>query len=464
MKNAGNIVTIALLAMTSVLAVQSAAGGAIYSDVVLNQGPSAYWRMNETAFAGAGDAPDATAAANDGTYTNTGSITLAQAGPRPGDGFDGFEADNYAPLFASSGNVTMPAGFMPAGNAARTFTGWFNGTSSSSQNWLNYGQYLPSIYGARVSITAGPNRVAVAIAGHNFGVDGLGLSAGWHHVGIMLPGGAGTDSDDWQFVIDGVDRTADATDIAGGAQPIDTLDNNPDRRIGANTGGRIDEMAVFDRALSVEEVRTQFQAAQGNQFSLFDFEFQTAARNGESPATSGVSGLPSGTELFVRERGNDNDPFQEVRAFLKFDTSVLDGITFTQAILKLHEFDKLNDNIEELYIAQVTEDWDPTTNKPTFDQLVDAGSEFSFGNNGVGGRAQDIDFEIDVTDIVRQWQADPSSNYGFRLRIDDYFVAAAFDHTGPLAPELLIRIPEPASVVLLMLAGLCLASFRCRRK
>ncbi|MFC1806567.1 DNRLRE domain-containing protein [Planctomycetota bacterium] len=429
----------------------------LYSDAVLADSPIGYWRLDET---GGTNAPDISGGGHDGTYTNTGSITLGQAGPRPGDGFLGLEADNNAPQFAGNGHVAVPGAFLPTGGSPRAFTGWFNGTSSTNQGWLNYGQNsTPN----RVSITAGPDRVAVAVSGHNFGVNGLGLGAGWHHFGVSLPT---SQSNSWQFVIDGVDRTADATTLAGGTQTINTIDNTA-RRIGAGENGRIDEVAAFDRALAVEEIQSHYRTAQeGKLVSVLGLsEFQTAARNGASPAPTGsrVAGAP----LFVRERANDSDPQLEVRAFLKFDLAeMLTQADAVSATLNLHEFNKLNNvNNAPLYIAAVTEAWDATTNLPSFGQLIDGASEFSFGTNGPAnaGAAVDIDFAIDVANIVRGWQADPSSNHGLRIRIGDSFVGAAFDHTGPDAPQLVIEhIPEPTTMALLALGGIGLVVRRRR--
>jgi len=192
--------------------------------------------------------------------------------------------------------------------------------------------------------------------------------------------------------------------------------------------------------------------ARTTEMTFDGFEFQTASDSGQSPAGGQFAG-----PLFVRERGNENDPQLEVRAFLKFDLSDLSDAPISKAELHLHQNNKLNNaNSSPLFLAQVLEDWEVGTDNPTFDQMV--GEDIFFGNNGPAndGPAVNIDHIVDVTDIVAQWQDDPASNFGFRLSLDDAFVGAAFDHTGPNAPRLVVTqvlIPEPSSVLIWALLG-----------
>jgi hypothetical protein len=452
---------IALLALC--LAMGPAAHATPYTDIALGNVPIGYWRLNESSFGGSGDATDASLEGHDGTYTNTGAITLAQPGPRPGSGFLGFETGNNAPDFASSGDgrVVLPGGFLPTGTSPRTIMGWFNGTSSTVQNFFNYGQ---DTQGNRVSITAGNSRVAVAVHSHNFGIDGLGLPAGWHHLAVTLPPGS-TQSDQWRFFVDGVERTSEAGDIAGSVQTLNTVDIGG-RRIGPNVGGRIDEVAVFDRALSADEVGRHHRLATEplQRLSRTDITFTTVDADDDSPAAGAAF---AGAELFVRERAIASQTDRRARAFLKFDLGSLAGLDIAGAVLKLHEYNTLNNaNTEDLFVAQVDQDWDTGSNPPTFSQPIVAGSEIFFGDNGAAaGPAVDIDFLIDVTDMVKAWQADPASNYGVRLRIGEDFVGAAFDHLGEDAPELILYVtPEPTTLSLLGLGAMGLAARRRRRR
>jgi len=201
--------------------------------------------------------------------------------------------------------------------------------------------------------------------------------------------------------------------------------------------------------------------------TVFDsFEFRTAADNGDSPASAGAQ---FAGPLFVRERANENDPQLEVQAFLQFDLSGLSDLEIESATLKLHENNKLNSaNSASLFLSKVPYLWDTGSNPPVFDEATLPG-EFAFGNNGPAsaGPVVDIDFDIDVTQFVKDWQADPSSNHGFRIRIGRDFVGAAFDHTGANAPLLVVTqiVPEPAALVVwTLLAAAAVALGRRKRR
>lgn len=248
-------------ALQLIIVQEAAPATAPYVGSVLADDPILYYRLNETAGPVAANS-GSQGATGDGTYA--GSVAYAQSGPRPSAGQPGIEYQNTAPDFPGSGSprVDIPAGVLPAGNDPRTIEGWINGTSSTSQSFLNYGQNSRA---NRMSVTAGPDCLAVAVHSHNYGVDGLNLTPGWHHVAVVLPDIPNAQSDDWQFFIDGVDRTAEATTLAASGGPpftIDTIDN-ANRRIGLNEGGGIDEVAVYSRALTGANVFSHYAAAIG---------------------------------------------------------------------------------------------------------------------------------------------------------------------------------------------------------
>ncbi|MFW6161636.1 MAG: LamG-like jellyroll fold domain-containing protein [Planctomycetota bacterium] len=233
----------------------------LYSDRVLADDPLLYYRLNETAGPVAVNSGTA-GAPGDGSIV--GPPALGQDGPQPLSGQDGFEIANTAPDFTGGGRVDVPAGVLPTGNAARTIEGWFQG-GDNTQAFFHYGTGSGSDpAGRRVSVTASGDRVAAAVSGHNFGVGGLDLKPGWHHLAVVLPDGA-TRSNEWEFYVDGVRRTSTQT-FAGSPRTVNTRDNpayvGNDRRNNAYQG-LIDELAVYNKALGGTDVFSHHGVAIG---------------------------------------------------------------------------------------------------------------------------------------------------------------------------------------------------------
>jgi len=209
--------------------------------------------------------------------------------------------------------------------------------------------------------------------------------------------------------------------------------------------------------------------------------FTTAAKNGESPATSGQTTGP----LYVRERADNESPERpelQVQAFMTFDLSSLAGLDVASAVLMMHETNKLNNvNSADMFIARVVEAWNtsgmlPVYGEPSVDGLESAGPDGTdvadtafFGNNGPAsaGPVVSIDHQFDMTAWVTQWLADPSSNHGVRLHMEDAFAGATFfDSAGPDAPRLVVTfaVPEPATTLLVPLGLAALAVRSPRRR
>lgn len=310
------------------LITSTAMAGPSYEQAVLDSGPIAYWRLGETAGVTAASLVDPTG--TNGTYTNPGNITLGQLGPGPADGLPGFDAGNLAPQFGGSGgHVSLPGGFLPTGSAPRTLEGWFNG-GNNNQTFFNYG---PNSTGKRMSVTASNSRVAVAVSGHNYGVNGLSLS-GWNHLAIVLPQGQNK-SDQFRFFVNGEEITDAATGLAGSTKTINTTDSL--QRIASSQGsgtfpGLIDEVAVYDRALGREEILSHYMAAEGQSaqhISLYEgaalpetgIPNYTGVENVRLNDGVGLNSAMTGQQLFLGDAGNDADN----RALVDFDMTPLAG-------------------------------------------------------------------------------------------------------------------------------------------
>ena len=144
----------------------------------------------------------------------------------------------------------------PLGDSTRSVTGWFKADAGSQgQTFFAYG---PNVAGKRFSIAADRTQVLVAVSDHAWGVNGLHLSEGWHHVAVTY---AGSSSDNISIYLDGVLQPVST--VVGSPQRLDT--RTGPAAIGRNVGGTkhytglIDDVRLYDVALSAEHVRALFE-------------------------------------------------------------------------------------------------------------------------------------------------------------------------------------------------------------
>ena len=144
----------------------------------------------------------------------------------------------------------------PLGDSTRSITGWFKAdTGNQRQTFFTYG---PNVEGKRFSIAADRTQVLVAVSGHAWGVNGLELKDGWHHVAVTYAGG---DSDDISVYLDG--ELQSASNLAGSSKRLDT--QTGPAAIGRSVSGTkyytglIDDVRLYDVALSAEHVLALFE-------------------------------------------------------------------------------------------------------------------------------------------------------------------------------------------------------------
>ncbi len=144
----------------------------------------------------------------------------------------------------------------PLGDSTRSVTGWFKADAGNQgQSFFSYG---PNVAGKRFSIAADRTQVLVAVSGHAWGVNGLELKEGWHHVAVTYAGG---DSDDILIYLDG--ELQSASTLVGSPKRLNT--GTGPAAIGRNVGGTkhytglIDDVRLYDVALSAEQVLALFE-------------------------------------------------------------------------------------------------------------------------------------------------------------------------------------------------------------
>ena len=144
----------------------------------------------------------------------------------------------------------------PLGDSTRSVTGWFKADAGNQgQSFFSYGS---NVAGKRFSIAADRTQVLVAVSGHAWGVNGLELQDGWHHVAVTYAGG---DSDDISVYLDG--ELQSASTLVGSPKRLNT--GTGPAAIGRNVGGTkhytglIDDVRLYDVALSAEHVLALFE-------------------------------------------------------------------------------------------------------------------------------------------------------------------------------------------------------------
>ena len=204
--------------------------------------PVAHWDFDNDAVDSVGS--------SDGTVSGGAAFTANEDGSGVGShalSLDG--SDDHV-------NLSSHVSSFPLGDATRSVSGWFKADAGSQgQTFLSYG---PNVAGKRFSIAADRTQAVVGVSGHGWGVNGLELEEGWHHIAVTYAGG---DSDDILIYLDGVLQSAST--LAGSSQRLDT--RTGPAVIGQNVSGvrhyagSIDDVRLYDVALSAEQVLALFE-------------------------------------------------------------------------------------------------------------------------------------------------------------------------------------------------------------
>ncbi len=225
--------------------------GRSYRDVVGDDDPVSYWRLGETAGTAAADRQ----AANAGTYV--GSPALDRTGAPAGD------ADR-SPLFSGATqyvNVPDSASLDTLGNAGITLEIWAKRSSATGAG-SDLNLFSKGCNAAELTLTAASGEVrfykscsggaplATSTAAAN--ID----DTEWHHIVATK---AGTTS---KLYVDGVDVTVIGTDSTLAATNVALRISAYDSGGGLFDffPGRLDEAAVYSRALTATEVNLHYNA------------------------------------------------------------------------------------------------------------------------------------------------------------------------------------------------------------
>jgi Concanavalin A-like lectin/glucanases superfamily/Immunoglobulin I-set domain len=241
----------------------------------LASGPLAYYRLNETNDPAGGSviAYDNVSALNGvyGVDVHNGNPNYNILGPTPTDGFPGFTATNAAAQIV--GNDANSAITLPSWNLNTnlvTITAWINPQG-------------PQVSGAGVVYTRSTNLMVCGIAYYDtFGGTNYSLGYNWNDnsADYFWNSGLKPPTNQWSFialVITPTNGTVYLMNTNGISAAVNTSSNavqawndkiyiGTDPRAGGanNFNGKIDEVAVFNRALSSDDLQWLYSLTAGN--------------------------------------------------------------------------------------------------------------------------------------------------------------------------------------------------------
>lgn len=197
-----------------------------------------------------------------------GSNNTSEPGSAVAAGATGQLGEAYSFGGGANNLITIPAGVVPTGSAARTISIWFNMSSvANAQNKIwGYGAgaagnaFDMSLEGGGVRLRHYGGNITYG-TGLNF-VDGVGDAAGWNHLAVRVNASASTFADVDVFLngtllsvtataVDGTGVTLDTTDSVFGVGTSSIVEGGA---VNYGFNGLLDELKIYDNALTNSEI------------------------------------------------------------------------------------------------------------------------------------------------------------------------------------------------------------------
>jgi len=183
-------------------------------------------------------------------------------GAHPGElkGLSQFETGKVGQAISLAGvfgdYVEIPGFDGILGSGEITITAWIKTSATETGTIISWGPATPD--GGRFGFRVDDGRIRSEFSGGNLQGDATINDGGWHHVAVTVQAGATISYPDVTLYVDGQDDTLPTADDT----IIDILDDSEKVvRIGGRAsaedrwfGGLIDELHIYDRALSAEEI------------------------------------------------------------------------------------------------------------------------------------------------------------------------------------------------------------------
>ena len=316
-----------------------------YENIVVSDVPVSYWRLNETNGTVAIDRMGANNGIYTGFGTGGGNNALGAAGPRPADGFDGFDADNYAPDGDGSiSSMVAPDSLSLSITGTLTLEAWINPDDNTADEILSKYRYSGGYdYSWRLW------RLADQRIGFSVSSDGTtwaktvyssaaALGEWTHVVAVFDPGSS------IKLYINGVlSATEDtsATSLHDSGAYVGTAFYWGGPTYG-EFNGRVDEMAVYDKALSPVEILAHFHKSSECNIALgrevlYEIEPNAPIDDGSpSVLTDGIKCAEDTTEYHNRVGYNTYDIAETVGINMCIDLQEMEILNKTSITINGH--------------------------------------------------------------------------------------------------------------------------------
>ncbi len=261
-------------------------------------GPMAWWKLDETSGA---IAQDSSSSGFDGTLY--GSPSWGTGKNDNGLTFDGI--DDYV----------QPANYPGVlGNTPRTCAFWIK-TTQSAADVISWGrtldEYGQQVLGQKWVINFSNGYLRTMVHGGNLWTYSPSIQDGqWHHIAVVLDNDGSMNVDETKHYVDGVLQSVYSTT----AYPVNTVAAE-DMTFGQSIvhggnffAGQLDEVRIYDRALSEDEVRTMMGEC---------LEAHWKLDNDYNDVANGHDGTPVGDPVFDEGRIDHGIRFNGQRQYIQ---------------------------------------------------------------------------------------------------------------------------------------------------
>jgi hypothetical protein len=316
----------------------------LYQKTITNtEGLVGYWRLGE----GSGTvAEDLSSTGNDGTYTN--SPTLGQAGAIKGDN------DSSVLIGSGTNYVSIPDNNALDVGDTFSIAFWAKQQGAYNRYYLYKGTNAYGVYRDTDGTIGFGKPGSGEIANSSSTMESFGE---WHHI-VVTKNGSTTN-----VYFDGVDETVAGTNY--------TIENNStDLWIGSDDGingigAYMDEVAIYNRALTADEVREHYLAGGGtNRYNLRQFSKGVTTATG-SASFSDLDAKFSSAD-YIAVQGND-----ETYVDISADVNVSRNPDLNPMFM-LKVNNAKNKNTDRINATAVVKSSVPTSINPIYMQVYNA--------------------------------------------------------------------------------------------